>query len=45
MFSLSLKRLNRIVANEYILVIFTEPMEFSPSLSWMLKAYKSLKRE
>lgn len=42
---LSLKRLNRIVANEYILVVFTTPMEFGPSLKWMIKAYKSLKRE
>lgn len=42
---LSLKRLNRIVANEYILVVFTEPMDNSPSIGWMYNAYKTLSRE
>jgi hypothetical protein len=40
-----LKRLNRIVAKEYILVVFTSPLIHSPSLSWMYKAYGSLKRD
>lgn len=43
-FRLSLKRLNRIVAQEYVLVVFTSPMEYNPPFGWMIKAYKSLSR-
>lgn len=39
------KRLDSIVAREYIIVFFAAGMKHRPSWKWMMKAYKTLSRE
>ena len=38
------QRLDEFVRNDYVIVFFAAPMEHSPSLGWMIDAYKRLSR-
>lgn len=38
------RRLDDYVRNDYVIVFFAEPLHHSPSLGWMIKAYRRLSR-
>lgn len=39
------RRLDDFVRNDYVIVFFAEPLLHSPTLGWMIDAYKKLSRE